>query len=150
MDAESHRIIGSRNPSDIVFTGEVSERDKARYYRTADIFCAPATGQESFGIVLLEAMAAGATIAASRIDGFSNVIQDHKNSMMFTPKNVGSLRGVLSQLITNPKLRDHLSGAAWNDVGRYNWDTVASEVISYYQQLGAMTRSSGEFNGITA
>ena len=75
MDAESQRIIGSRNPSDIVLAGEVSESDKARYYSTADIFCAPATGQESFGIVLLEAMAAGATIAASRIDGFSNVIE---------------------------------------------------------------------------
>jgi phosphatidylinositol alpha-mannosyltransferase len=150
MDAESHRIIGSRNPSDIVLTGEVSEHDKARYYRTADIFCAPATGQESFGIVLLEAMAAGAAIAASRIDGFSNVIQDDKNSMMFTPKKVESLREVLSQLITNPKLRHRLSRAARNDVGRYNWDTVASEVISYYHQLGAMTRSSGEFNGITA
>ena len=150
MDAESQRIIGSRNPSDIVLAGEVSESDKARYYSTADIFCAPATGQESFGIVLLEAMAAGATIAASRIDGFSNVIEDHKNSMMFTPKNVESLRGVLGQLILNPKLRQSLAETARKDVGRYKWDTVASEVINYYEQLGTVTHDDGKFNGITA
>ena len=150
MDAESQRIIGSRNPSDIVLAGEVSESDKARYYSTADIFCAPATGQESFGIVLLEAMAAEATIAASRIDGFSNVIEDHKNSMMFTPKNVESLRGVLGQLILNPKLRQSLAETARKDVGRYKWDTVASEVINYYEQLGTVTHDDGKFNGITA
>ena len=139
MDAESHSIIGSRNPADIVVIGEVSDSDKARYYKTADIFCAPATGQESFGIVLLEAMAAGTAIAASRIEGFSNVVEDDRNSIMFSPKDVESLRNVLTKLISDQKLRDRLSRSGSIDVFRYNWDTVASEVVDYYQQLGAIS-----------
>ncbi len=146
MDAESHRIIGSRNPADIVFIGEVSDSDKARYYKTADIFCAPATGQESFGIVLLEAMAAGTAIAASRIEGFSNVVEDDRNSLMFSPKNVESLRNVLTKLISDQKLRDRLSRSGSMDVFRYNWDTVASEVVDYYQQLGTISPESDVIN----
>ena len=108
-------------------------------YKTADIFCAPATGQESFGIVLLEAMAAGTAIAASRIEGFSNVVEDDRNSIMFSPKDVESLRNVLTKLISDQKLRDRLSRSGSIDVFRYNWDTVASEVVDYYQQLGAIS-----------
>ena len=139
MAAEAHSISGARNPAAIVGSGEVSDSDKARYYKTADIFCAPATGQESFGIVLLEAMAAGTAIAASRIEGFSNVVEDDRNSLMFSPKNVESLRNVLTKLISDQKLRDRLSRSGSMDVFRYNWDTVASEVVDYYQQLGAIS-----------
>ena len=94
-------------------------------------------------------MAAGTAIAASRIEGFSNVVEDDRNSLMFSPKNVESLRNVLTKLISDQKLRDRLSRSGSMDVFRYNWDTVASEVVDYYQQLGAISPELDVINSTT-
>ena len=68
LDIDSIRIISERNLKDLIFTGSVDDHDKARYYKSADIYCSPATGKESFGIVLLEAMASGLYIISSNSD----------------------------------------------------------------------------------
>lgn len=135
LDSESSRILGERNPQDVMLVGGVSEEDKRRYYKSADIFCAPATGQESFGIVLLEAMSSGTPIVASAIKGFSQVVSNEKDALLCTPKDVGDLTKTLTRLIEEPQLRMRLSECGWDTVQTYQWSVVSEKVLDYYRKI---------------
>lgn len=135
LDSESSRILGERNPQDVILAGGVSEENKRRYYASADIFCAPATGQESFGIVLLEAMASRTPMVASSIKGFSQVVRDKESALLFTPKDVDDLSKSLATLIKNPSLRKRLSECGWHDVQTYNWPDVSEKILDYYGKI---------------
>ena len=95
---EYRRFVGLRQIRDVEFLGRVSDDAKARYFASADIFCAPATGQESFGIVLLEAMAAGVPIVASDIHGYKNVVQRGVQGLLVEPRNHRALAAALYRL----------------------------------------------------
>ena len=134
LDVESSKIIGERNPEDVVFAGAVSEEEKLRYFATANVFCAPATGQESFGIVLLEAMASSTPVVASSIEGFSEVVCHNQDSLLFEPRNVEDLKKSLSILIQTPDLRERLVANGLHSARKYKWDNVSDKVIDYYHQ----------------
>lgn len=134
-DAESYRIISERNLQDVEFVGKVSEEDKARYYKSAHIFCSPATGKESFGIVLLEAMAAGTPVVATRISGYSGVISDEKDGLLVPPKDDEALAGAIARIISNRSLGLALSANGRAKAEAFRWERVAGSVLDYYETL---------------
>lgn len=120
---------------DVVFTGRVSFRDLPRYYATADIFCAPATGRESFGLVLLEAMAHGKPIIASRIEGYASVLTHKREGLMVPPKDPVSLAYALEKCINNEPLRRQLGEEGLITVRQYDWPIIARRVLEYYEKI---------------
>lgn len=141
-DMDSQHIIGERNLQDVMFVGGVSEEDKARYFRSADVYCSPATGKESFGIVLLEAMASGAPIVASRIDGYSDVIRDGHDGVLVPPKNEAALASTIERLLRDKALRARLSCNGLDTVQEYRWDRVARRVMDHYRVRMEARRSA--------
>ena len=134
-DDESYRIMGERNLQDVVFVGRVSDEDKFRYYKSADIFCSPATGRESFGIVLLEAMAAGKPVVASDIEGFSSVLTHGHDGLLVPPKKDDQLAEAIGSLLRDPGLRSRLVANARRSVEEFRWERVAGRVMDYYESF---------------
>lgn len=140
-DKYCYRILGERNLRNVVFAGNVSYEMLPRYYRTADIFCSPATGKESFGIVLLEAMAAAKAIVATRIQGYSNIIRHGYQGLLVPPKDGKALSEAIAILIRNPDLRMKMGLQGKDFVNSYKWESVAKQVVNYYETT--MKRSNG-------
>ena len=118
--------------NDVVFVGYISAADLVRYYYTADIFCAPATGQESFGIVLLEAMAAGKPIVASNIPGFASVLTHGVEGLLVPPKDEEELAHTLISLLRDQDLRQQMGSAGRNKAEKHSWESIAQRTTDYY------------------
>lgn len=132
LDKDSHRILSARNPQDVVLVGGVSYGDLPRYYASADIYCSPATGQESFGIVLLEAMAAGKPIVASAIEGYMGIIKSGEQGLLFPRRDPEALAETLATLIDHPEYALQLGATGRRMVDQYRWKVVAQQVEAYY------------------
>lgn len=135
---EGYRRFAARqgwSDSDVHFAGYVPAEDLPRYYQSCDVFCAPNTGQESFGIVLLEAMAAGAPIVASDIPGYRDVLADGEQGFLVEPKKPGALADAICRLLGNPELRASMRRAGPERARGYDWPRVASEVLAYYDEV---------------
>lgn len=129
------RQINRTGLHDVIFTGYATYRDLPRYYQTADVVCFPATGRESFGIVLLEAMAVGKPIIATSIDGFANVLTDGDDGLAVPPRNVDKLAEALFALINNEPLRQQMGARGRPKALQYDWTYVAQRVLDYYQEI---------------
>ena len=121
----------------VVLAGYVPESVKPRYYTSADIFCAPATGAESFGIVLLEAMASGLPIVATEIPGYLSVLEPGRDSVTVQPKRWRELGAALVILARDAELRRRLGAHAYERSRRYSWVSVAAEIVEVYQEARA-------------
>jgi phosphatidyl-myo-inositol alpha-mannosyltransferase len=117
------------------FLGLVSEEDKRRVFHSADAYCAPNTGQESFGIVLLEAMAAGTPVVASDIDAFRRVLDDGRAGRLFSVGEPLELAAALIEVLTREELRTELSERGRQVVGAYDWRVVASDIVTVYETV---------------
>jgi len=120
---------------DVVFTGRVDNKELPRYYKTADIFCAPATGHESFGIVLLEAMATGKPVIASDISGYRSVIADGLDGILVPPKQEVPLAQAISSLMQNKTLRLQIGEKGRRKSLDFGWDKVSRRVMDYYTRI---------------
>jgi phosphatidylinositol alpha-mannosyltransferase len=144
---EYRRYAGLRGIRDVEFLGRVSDEEKARYFASADIFCAPNTGQESFGIVLLESMAAGVPLVASDIHGFKQVVQRNVQGLLVEPSNPRALAAALYKLAGNPELRHQMGEAGRQRAPEYSWQRVTEQIVDYYHHLREQVlalRSSGQ------
>ncbi len=120
---------------DVIYVDYVSNEDLSRFYHTADIFCAPSTGRESFGIVLLEAMAARKPVLATNIDGYASVLCQDVDGLMVPPKNITALAETLKVLIDDKQLRESLGKRGREKAERHSWDKVSRSVMDYYEQV---------------
>jgi phosphatidylinositol alpha-mannosyltransferase len=119
----------------VVLLGQVSDEDKVRMLHSVDVFCAPNTGGESFGIVLAEAMAAGAPIAASDLDAFRRVLRGGRAGELFETGSAASLAAAAGRLLDDPARRATLAAAASVAVRDYDWKVVARDVLRVYEAV---------------
>jgi phosphatidyl-myo-inositol alpha-mannosyltransferase len=129
----------------VVLLGQVSEAVKVQVYHSVDVFCAPNTGGESFGIVLAEAMAAGAPIVASDLDAFRRVLRGGRAGELFTSGDAADLAAAIGRLLDDPQRRAVLSAAASTAVRDYDWTKIARDVVKVYEAVlpaGAATANA--------
>ncbi len=120
--------------NDVKFVGFVSDEDLPRYYQSADIFCAPSIGGESFGIVLLEAMAAGTPVVAGKIAGYASVLEHGSTGFLAEPKDENALALALTRLLADAELRKQMGAVGRLHAERYSWDKITRRIASFYQQ----------------
>jgi phosphatidylinositol alpha-mannosyltransferase len=128
----------------ITFLGTVSEPDKARLLRTVDVYVAPNLGGESFGVILVEAMAAGTAVLASDLDAFSRVLDDARVGVLFPTGDTETLAAELLALLADEPRRAALVAAASTWVRRFDWSTVADDLIAVYETVAAGAGAVGE------
>ena len=133
LRSQVEAFVSKHRLSDVVLAGYVPDSVLPRYYASADIFCAPATGAESFGIVLLEAMASGKPIVATEVPGYMSVLQPGSDSLTVRPTGWAELGAALLILARDPELRRRMGGQGLVNAQKYAWEAVAARVIEVYQ-----------------
>jgi phosphatidyl-myo-inositol alpha-mannosyltransferase len=132
QEREARRYVATRGLQGVEFLGRVSDAEKAQLFRTADVFASPATGGESFGIVLLEAMAAGAPIVASDIHGYKGVVRRDREGLLVPPHEPKELAIAIGRLLDDAALRVKMSAAGRARAEAFSWPRVTAKVEDYY------------------
>ena len=117
------------------FLGQVDDAEKAAALRSADVYCAPNTGGESFGIVLVEAMAAGTAVVASNLDAFRRVLDDGNAGRLVDVEDSEGLAEALIAVLGDAEVRQGYVAAATAAVHQYDWSVVADEIMRVYETV---------------
>jgi phosphatidylinositol alpha-mannosyltransferase len=125
------RVPGRIRPR-VVFLGRVAEPDKARMLRSVDVYVAPNTGGESFGMILTEAMAAGTPVVASDLEAFRRVLDGGAAGVLFPTGDSSALADILADLLDDPARRAALAASGRQAVAGYDWPVVAARVLEVY------------------
>jgi phosphatidylinositol alpha-mannosyltransferase len=140
--------ISRHRVPDVVLAGYVPDTVLPRYYCSADIFCVPATGAESFGIVLLEAMASGLPVVATEIEGYMSVLEPGRDSMTVQPKGWSELGAALIILARDADLRRRMGAYGHEKARRYAWDVVTSQIVEVYHEARAVAAGRVEESNV--
>ncbi|GLF96359.1 glycosyltransferase family 4 protein [Streptomyces yaizuensis] len=119
----------------VEFLGMVSDEDKARLLRSVDVYVAPNTGGESFGIILVEAMSAGAPVLASDLDAFAQVLDRGAAGELFANEDADALATAALALLGDPGRRAELSRRGSAHVRRFDWSTVGADILAVYETV---------------
>jgi len=117
----------------ITFTGPLPRGEVIRAYGSADIFVLPSLF-EPFGIVLLEAMAAGLPVVASRVGGIVEVVEDAATGLLVTPGDPRALAKAVGRLISDPSLRSRMGEAGRRKAAAYSWDVLLPRILKVYAE----------------
>jgi len=126
-------------PSDIKdsirFLGFVDPTDLPAIFSSASVFVSPAISGESFGIVLLEAMATETPVIASDIPGYRCVVEDGKNGLLVSPRNSREIACKVISLLEDKALCKTLVEGGLRTVTKYSWDTIAKDIMDFYYEV---------------
>ncbi|WP_067722574.1 glycosyltransferase family 4 protein [Nocardia yamanashiensis] len=134
-DEDRLRREAGAHASHLRFLGQVTDTEKASAMRSADVYCAPNLGGESFGIVLVEAMAAGTAVVASDLDAFRRVLRDGTAGMLVPVGDSGRLAEALNTMLTDDAKREEYIRTANQVVGEYDWPVVAEQILRVYETV---------------
>ena len=142
------RALGPELAGSVQVLGVLGEEEKAAFLRSVDVYCAPNLLGESFGVILLEAMAAGAPVVASDLDAFARVLDDGAAGVLVRRGDADALADALVGLLDDPRRRAELTAAGRRTVAGYDWDVVARRVLAVYETVvppgGAAVAASTE------
>lgn len=127
-------LVALHRLENVVMAGYVPAEVLPRYYASADIACFPATGGESFGVVILEAMASGLPVVATEVPGYLSVVEAGVDALTVRPHNPVELGAALTVLARDPDLRARLAGNGLAKARRYAWREIAVRVIEVYNR----------------
>ncbi|MCC9305664.1 glycosyltransferase family 4 protein [Kitasatospora sp. RB6PN24] len=119
----------------VEFLGMVSDEEKARLLRSVDLYVAPNTGGESFGIILVEAMSAAAAVLASDLDAFAQVLDGGRAGELFPVGDAAALARAAVRLLDDPARLAQLRTAAANHVTRFDWSVVGADILAVYETV---------------
>jgi phosphatidylinositol alpha-mannosyltransferase len=132
---ELDRLIGDDIRPHVRLLGELSESDKAAFLRSVDVYCAPNLLGESFGVVLVEAMAAGAPVVASDLDAFARVLDGGAAGVLVPRGDSAALGTALSDLLADPDRRAELAARGAEVARRYDWPVLARRILAVYETV---------------
>jgi phosphatidylinositol alpha-mannosyltransferase len=126
--------LRARNVPNVEWLGGVSDRELASRMRGATVYCAPSTGGESFGVVLLEAMAASTPIVASAIEGYENVARPDQEALMVPPGDPIALRSALQRALDDAGVRERLVAAGQARAAEFSMERLARRYLDLYEK----------------
>ena len=141
------RRVEEEGIPDVRFCGFIPEQEKPGYLTAADIYCAPNTGKESFGVILLEAMASGRPVVATAIDGFRQVLTEGREGLLVPPGDDGAMATALARLLDHPEQRLEMGRAGRAAAVGYAWPLVADRVLEVYQ-AALLRRAKSEVSSL--
>jgi phosphatidylinositol alpha-mannosyltransferase len=135
-DADEVRdLIGADLRAHVALLGELSEADKAAFLRSVDVYCAPNLLGESFGVILIEALAAGAPIVASDLDAFARVLEGGEAGVLVRRGDAGALARALGDLLADPDRRARLAARGREAAAQNDWSVIARRILAVYETV---------------
>jgi len=135
-EERAKEFVKEQSLEDVEFKGYISDKELPKFYQQASVVCFPSLGGESFGIVLLEAMASGKPVVAFNIDGYREVLVGRLSRWLMPLKDVEVLGRALLILLKNRSLREQYGRLGLQTVRQYSWPQVSSRILKVYKRVG--------------
>ncbi|HMB67754.1 MAG TPA: glycosyltransferase family 4 protein, partial [bacterium] len=133
--AAEYRRLSAPVADHVEFLGELDRADVPRAYRTADVFVAPSTDRESFGVIHLEAMASATPIVASDIEGYRELLDPGREALLFPNRDEAALAAAVVRVLRDPDLRRSMGRAGRAKAERFSWSGIAADLERLYDEL---------------